>query len=81
VNTTSTDSSTTKTQAVNPAAGGVYNGKANFEGYLAAGRSYIAWLEYSVPGAGQTMTWYGTLTGSITGGDALRAGLNGYVLG
>lgn len=79
LDSTTTDSSTTKTQAANPLSSGVYNGKANYAGYVAAGRHTLTWLEYSVPNGG-TMTAYGTLTGSIVGGDALRSGLTGMLL-
>lgn len=72
VDSTVTDSSTTRGQAVNPSTGGVYNAKANYAGYIAAGRHTLTWLESSSP-AGGTMTFYGAPSA------ALQCGITGMV--
>lgn len=80
LDSTAVDSSTTKSQAVNPTTGGVFNGKANFAGYVAAGRHFLAWLE-AAQSSGGVITLYGTLNGGLVSGDVLHAGLVGVVLG
>jgi hypothetical protein len=73
VDSTTTDSSTTRGQAVNPTTGGVFNTKANYSGYVAAGRHTLVWLESSAPSAG-TMTFYGAPSA------ALQCGITGFVV-
>jgi hypothetical protein len=79
INSTSTDSSTTKYSAQNPTVGGSFFGKANFAGYLPAGRTRLVWLENSQPNSGVT-TWYGTVNGAVVGGNYFVSGLSGMVL-
>ncbi|MGM4929701.1 hypothetical protein [Tardiphaga sp. 619_E2_N8_5] len=72
VDSTTADSSTTRGQAVNPTTSGVFTAKANYAGYIAAGRHILTWLEASTPNGG-TMTEYGTPS------VALQCGITGVV--
>lgn len=73
VNSITADSSTSKMQIINPATSGIFNGKANWMGYLGAGRNFIAWLEAAFVNAG-TMTEYGTAGSTI-----LQTGITGVI--
>jgi hypothetical protein len=65
LNTTSGTSSSISSPAVTNVANQLTTLAATFEGYLAAGRNYLAWVEYSA--ATGTTTWYGTQGASYSG--------------
>lgn len=73
VDSATADSSTTRGQAVNPATSGVFMAKANFAGYIAAGRHFLTWLE--------SATATGTMTEFGVAGAALQCGIVGVVAG
>jgi hypothetical protein len=74
INSTSSDSSTTRQQAPTPVAGGnPGNAKANWAGYLPAGRSTLVWLEQCSFANGGTMTMFGNP------GPSIQCGITGAV--